>query len=217
MLCHRSTLDTLTSSYCHVTLCHWPPGRSSTFSRPHPPVTWGAGPGPGPGPSDPSLSSPCCGKVERVIVSSSVIRCHSSAVEAGGGSLATRGECPIRQLSHKAEAAEREWERRGENERGRPGKKIIPSCLWRGQAAAGANYSDMLTISTLEQRERGTRLSNPCFVSLWNSSRGVYVYNRRHNRMRNLTWIIASQLLIVLSWRHILVYLLYLWVCVPLC
>lgn len=25
--------------------------------------------------------------------------------EAGGGRLATRGECPIRQLSHKAEAA----------------------------------------------------------------------------------------------------------------
>lgn len=124
MLCHRSTLDTLTSSYCHVTLCHWPPGRSSTFSRPHPPVTWGSGPGPGP--SGPSLCSPCCGKVERVIVSSSVIRCHSSAVEAGGGSLATRGECPIRQLSHKAEAAEREWERRGENERGRPGGKNHP-------------------------------------------------------------------------------------------
>lgn len=66
-----------------------------------------------PVPSGPSLCSPCCAKVERVIVSSSVIRCHSSAVEAGGGSFATRGECPIRQLSHKAEAAEREWERRG--------------------------------------------------------------------------------------------------------
>jgi len=117
---HQSTLDTLTSSYCHVTLCHWPPGRSSTFSRPHPPVTWGSGHGPGP--SGPSLCSPCCGKVEQVIVSSSVIRCHSSAVEAGGGSLATRGECPIRQLSHKAEAAESEWERRG----GGRGKKSSP-------------------------------------------------------------------------------------------
>lgn len=48
-----------------------------------------------------------------------------------------------------------------QKEREKAGGKIIPSCLWRGQAAAGANYSDMLTISTLEQREKGTRHSQP--------------------------------------------------------
>lgn len=66
-------------------------------------------------------------------------------------------------------------------ERGRPGEKIIPSCLWRGQAAAGANYSDMLTISTLEHREKGTGLSNPYFVSRWNSSRGVCLQPPSHS------------------------------------
>jgi len=66
-------------------------------------------------------------------------------------------------------------------ERGRPGEKIIPSCLWRGQAAAGANYSDMLTISTLKQREKGTGLSNPYFVSRWNSSRGVCLQPPSHS------------------------------------
>src|SRR4029434_2759376 len=35
----RGALDTLTWASRHVTLCHQPPGRLPTFSRPHPPVT----------------------------------------------------------------------------------------------------------------------------------------------------------------------------------
>lgn len=39
----------------------------------------------------------------------------------------------------------------------------------------------MLTISTLEHREKGTGLSNPYFVSRWNSSRGVCLQPPSHS------------------------------------
>lgn len=46
---------------------------------------------------------PCClSKVEWVSVSPSIIQHHLSAGRLEGGMLATRRECPIRQLSHKA-------------------------------------------------------------------------------------------------------------------
>jgi len=60
-------------------------------------------------------------------MSSSVILCHSSAARLEEAAPATRGECPIRQLSRKAEAPN--------------------SSLSNWRAAAGANYSETLTAS----------------------------------------------------------------------